>query len=177
MIGEWLSAVASAVLMLSWNPMIQNSLLQQAKLRDLSHYDRVGPYTVDLNLDGQAGANTEAEVREFLWNHWQQRRLGYVTITFYNTEGEPSVSSYFVEPDEKSVWRIAIRIDRTLVGRGGLKSQRHESVEYDAYFVERIEVPKDGLTPRVVIPEGESRSPQSYRLTLKDQEGKPLTEI
>lgn len=177
MIVKWLSAVASLVLMLSCNPMIQNSSLQQAKMRDLSRYDKAGPYTIELNLDAQARANIEAEVREFLWNHWQQRRLGYVSVTRYSKEGEPSASSYFVEPDGKSVWLIAVKIDRKLVDRGGSKSQRHESVEYGAYFVERVEVPKDGLTQRAVIPDGERRSPQSYRLTLKDEKGKSLTEI
>ena len=43
--------------------------------------------------------------------------------------------------------------------------------------VERIEVPKDGLTARVPIPEGETRSPQSYLLALKDKRGKALSEI
>lgn len=177
MFVKWLSAVASLFLMLSCNPTIKSSSLQQAKMRDLSGYEKAGPYTIELNLDAPARANIEAEVREFLWNHWQQRRLGYVRVTLFSKEGEPSASSYFVEPDEKSAWRIAVKIDRTMVNRGDSKSQRHESVEYGAYFVERIEVPKDGLTHRAVLPDGERRSPQSYRLALKDEKGKSLTEI
>ena len=175
MFVKWLSAVA--VLLLSCHPTVQCVSLKQAKMRDLSRYDKAGPYTIDLNLDAQSRANIEAEVREFLWNHWKQRRLGYVRVTRYSKEGEPSASSYFVEPDEKSVWQIAVKIDRTLLDRGGSKSQRHESVEYGAYFVERVAVAKDGLTQRAVIPDGETRSPQSYRLALRDEKGKPLIEM
>lgn len=156
---------------------MQNKSLQQKKMRDLSLYEKVGPYNLELTIDAQARASKEAEIREFLWNHWQQRRLGQATVTRYSREGEPSTSSYFVEPDENGIWYIAVKIDRTLVDRGGSKGQHQESVEYDAYFVERIEVPKDGLTARVPIPAAETRSPQSYLLALKDKSGKALSEI
>lgn len=174
---RWLTLAASSIMILSCNPTTQSRSLQQAKMRDLSRYEKAGPYTIELKLDAQARAKLEADIREFLWNHWQQRRLGHVMVTQYSKEGEPSTSSYLVEPDEKGVWHIAVKTDRTLIDRGGVKSQRRESVEYAAYSVERIEVPKDGLTPSVVIPEGETRTPQSYRLALKDEKGKALTEI
>jgi hypothetical protein len=177
MFVQWLSAVAISILILSCSLSMQGSSLQRVKMRDLSRYDEAGSYTIELDLDAKARANIEAEVREFLWNHWHKRRLGHATITHYSKEGEPSTSSYFVEPDARGIWHIAVKIDRTLVDRRGSKSQYYETVEYDAYFVERIEVPKDGLTQRVVIPEAEVRSSTAYRLVLKDQERKPLTEI
>lgn len=174
---RWLCAVACSILLLSGSSAKQSKPLQQEKMRKLSLYEKVGPYTLELTIDAHARASKEAEIREFLWNHWQQRRLGQVTVTQYSREGEPRTSSYFVEPDEKGTWHIAVKIDRTLVDRGRAKSQRHESVEYVAYSVERIEVPKDGLTARVPIPEGETRPPQSYLLALKDKRGKALSEI
>ena len=177
MFANWFSALAGSILMMSCSQMIQSDPVQKPRMRDLSRYDRGGPYALELGLDAQTRANREAEVREFLWNHWHQRGLGYVTVTQYSKEGEPSTSSYFVEPDEKGVWQIAIKIDRMLVDRDGTKSQHYESVEYDAHFVERIEVPKDRLTQNVVIPEGKIRAPQSYRLALKDEKGKTLTKI
>ncbi len=175
MFVKWLGTIAISILILSCSPSMQRNSLQQVKMRDLSRYDKAGPY--ELKLDVQAGADVEAEVREFLWNHWHQRRLGHVAITHYSKEGEPSAFSYFVEPDARGVWIIAVKIDRMLVDRGDSKSQRYETVEYDAYFVERIEVPEDGLTQRVVIPEAEMRSSKAYRLVLKDQGRKPLTEM
>jgi hypothetical protein len=174
---RWLTIAASSIMILSCNPTMQSGSLQQAKMRDLSRYEKAGPYTMELKLDAKARAKLESDIREFLWNHWQQRRPGQVTITRYSREGEPSTSSYFVEPDEKGVWHIAVKIDRTLVDRGGSTGQHQESVEYDAYSVERIEVPHDGLKPRIVIPRDEMRAPQSYRLVFKDFEGKFLAEI
>lgn len=174
---RWLTVAASSIMILSCNPTTQSSSLLQGNMRDLSRYDRAGPYAIELKLDAQARAKLEADIRGFLWNHWRQRRLGHVMVTQYSKEGEPSTSSYFVEPDEKGGWHIAVKVDRTVVDRGSSKSQRHESVEYQAYSVERVEVPRDGLTQRAVIPEGEMRTPQSYRLALKDEKGKSLTEI
>lgn len=171
-----LGAVAISVLIMSCNPMMKGSSLQQAKMRDLSFYDKAGPYTIGLKLDAQARAKIEAEIREFLWNHWHYRQLGHLVATQYSKEGEPSTSFYFVEPDEKGVWRIAVKIDRTLNDRRDSKGPHRESIEYDAYSVERIEVPKNGLTHRVVIPEKETRSSLLYRLVLKDKEGNLLLE-
>jgi hypothetical protein len=177
MFVKWLSAAAISTIFLICSPSMLSSPLHQVKMRDLNRYDTVGPYTIELKLDAQARANVEADVREFLWNHWHQHRLGHVAVTYYNKEGEPSASSYFVEPDARGIWYIAVKIDRTLIDRGGSKSRHSESVEYDAYSVERIEVPEDGLAQKVMIPETDTRPSTSYRLVLKDQAGKPLTEI
>jgi hypothetical protein len=177
MLLRWLIAAAMSTMILNCNATTQSGFVQQTEMRDLSGYDRAGPYTIELRLETQARNRLEAEIREFLWSHWHQRRLGHVTVTQYSKEGERSTSSYFIEPDEKGAWHIAVKIDRTLVERGGSKSQRSESLEYKAYVVERVDVPKDGLTQGVAIPEGEMRQPQSYRLALKDEKGKSLTKI
>ena len=172
----WLGGIASAILLLSCALAVQNEALQQKKPRDLSLYEKAEPYTLEIMLDRQTRATKEGEIREFLWNHWQQRKLGQLTVTRFSREGEPTASSYFIEPDEKGAWRIAVRIDRTLVARGGLKGQRQESLEYSAYTVDRVEFPKSGLTPRVLNPK-QVRLPQSYRLALKDEKGETLPEI
>lgn len=172
----WLGGIASLILLLSCGLAVQNEPLPQKNRRDLSLYEKAEPYTLEIMLDRQTRATKEGEIREFLWNHWRQRRLGQLTVTRFSREGEPTASSYFIEPDEKGVWRIAVRIDRTLVARGGLKGQRQESLEYSAYTVDRVEFPKSGLTPRV-LSRNQVRSPQSYRLALKDEKGETLPEI
>ncbi len=177
MLLRLLIAAAMSIMTLSCNSTTQSGSIQQTQMRDLSRYDKAGPYTIELELDTQARNKLEAEIREFLWSHWHQRRLGHVTVTQYSKEGEPSTSSYDIEPDEKGAWHIAVKIDRTLVDRGGSKSRRSELVEYEAYAIERVEVPQHGLTQGAVIPEGEMRTPQSYRLALKDEKGKLLTRI
>ena len=170
----WLTGIASSILLLSCS--LAKDPLQQNNSRNLGLYEKAGPYTLDFTLDRETRATKEGEIREFLWNHWQQRRLGQLTVTRFSREGEPTASSYFIEPDEKGAWRIAVRIDRTLVARGGLKGQRQESQEYSAYTVDRVEFPKSGLTPRLLNPK-QVRLPQSYRLALKDEKGETLPEI
>ncbi len=172
-----LSAVAFSILTIACTFLGQSSQLTPTKERDLNRYEKIGPYVIELGLDTQARAKIEARIREFLWTHWYESRLGHAEVTVYSKEGEPSTVSYFVEPNERGLWRMAVRVTRTRARRGESRKQRNESVEYEAFSVERIEAPKDGLKPRVVIPRDEMRAPQSYRLVLKDTEGKSLTEI
>ena len=145
--------------------------------RDLSRYDKAGPYVVDLKVGADARSKIEAQVREFLWDHWRRRRLGHLASKGYSKEGEPSTSSYFIEPDQAGIWHISVTIERTRFARGGAKGEWQERHEYCAYSLERIEVPNDGLTPRIPIPDGESRPPGEYRLVLKDSGGKTINEF
>src|ERR1700742_528235 len=119
---NWLNAVVSSVLILSCAPAshadtrhrftlrTQGSSPQHKNVRDESLYDRAGPYTLELGLAAQARADIEAQVREFLWSHWRQHRLGHVPVTQYSKEGEPSTPFYFVEHDEKGIWHVAVSI-------------------------------------------------------------------
>jgi photosystem II stability/assembly factor-like uncharacterized protein len=145
--------------------------------RVLDQYDNGGHYTIRLNTDAATRSRQEASIREFLWQHWRGQRYGRISATWYSREGEPSTSSFFVEPDAGGNWNLSVEIIRSLNGRGGSSWQSRESVNYSAYSVERIEIPKDGLTPRTTIPKEQPRSPESYRLMLKDRNGKILTEI
>lgn len=163
--------------MTNCSSIMQDSSANRLAQRNLDLYERAGPFTLDLDLDSQSRTNTEAEIREFLWKHWHQRRLGHLVATWYSKEGEPSTSAYFVEPDEKGIWHIAITINRTLVERTGSKRQLQNTIEYDAYSIERVDVSKGTLGRSIAIPEGETRSPQSYRLRLKDKHEEVLTEI
>jgi hypothetical protein len=173
----WINFITSAILMLSCNSVMQKDQPQRGKLRDLILYESAGPFTVKLDLDAQSRANIEAEIRDFLWRHWHQHRLGHLTATFFSREGEPSTSFYFVEPGEQRSWHIAVKINRRLADRSGSRKQYNQTNEYTAYSVDRIEVPEGGLKVRVVIPVEDLRAPQSYRLVLKDKQGKVLVEI
>ena len=76
----WLGGIASLILLLSCSLAVQNEPLQQKNPRDLSLYEKAEPYTLEIMLDRQTRAIKEGEIREFLWNHWQQRRLGQLTV-------------------------------------------------------------------------------------------------
>lgn len=51
---RWLTLAASSIIILSCNPTTQSRSQQQAKMRDLSRYEKAGPYTIELKLDAQA---------------------------------------------------------------------------------------------------------------------------
>lgn len=167
--------ILAIVWALSCAALTQDGSLQQTKMRDLRSYENAGPYTIGLNVGVESRIKLEAKVREFVWEHWHQRRLGYLSITKYSKEGEPSTSHFFVEANDDGVWHVAVTIDRVLIERRGSKRQRHESITYDAYVLERLEVPESGLSQGILIPEREVRIPESYRLALKDEHGKPLS--
>jgi hypothetical protein len=153
------------------------SFVNQTEVRDLRSYEKAGPFSLTLNLDAQSRIKLEAEVRKFVWEHWRERRLGYVTFTKFSKEGEPSTSHLFVEPDEEGVWRVAVKIDRMVVESHGSKRRHRSSTEYIAYALERIEVPTSGLNEPILLPEIVSKKPDSYRLVLKDKDGKPLSRL
>lgn len=159
------------VSLVTWN----HPLSQQQ--RNLSLYDKAGPYVISMNLDAQSRNRMESDARNFLWSHWHQRRRGHVMVTQYSKEGEPSISSYFIEPQNEGVWQVVVRVERTLTDRNNSKLKRFVVVEYQTDRVERIQVPKDRLGSSVIIPEGEERPAEAYRLVLKNKEGKVLAEI
>jgi len=129
------------------------------ELRDLKMYDKAGPYVFEFRR-GEVNPKIAAAMREFLWSHWIRHQRGYASSTQSSIEGEASTAWYYVEPDEKGVWRISVRIER-----------RSETVEYDAYIVERIEPPKNRLTEFKRIDDKDNRPAQSYRLVLRDKTG------
>jgi hypothetical protein len=110
----------------------------QSSARDLSRYDQVGPFTVSPMDTGTENQKIiTAKIRGFIWEHWQQRRLGYAVVTFYSKEGDPSTSHMFVEPDKKGVWHLSVRIERKIFDRNQRKTVNRTD-SYKAYGVERF---------------------------------------
>jgi len=170
----WIALVV--VMLVSSTDWILGYGIQNAKAikRDLTHYDKAGPFTLDVL--GPRG-KTEAQVREFLWDHWQRRRLGYLVFTDYSKEGEPTTLSFFVEPDENGEWHTSITWEGMRYARGGRKGKWHEHGEYSAYSLGRIQIPKDGLTPRIPISDDAKRPAGGYLLVFKDSGGKTIMEL
>jgi hypothetical protein len=126
--------VASLIFFLA-APFDLKARIAQSSERDLSRYDKIGPFNVpvmgtDINI-------VQAKVRDFIWEHWQQRRLGYAVVTFHSKEGEPSTSHMFIEPDEKGIWHLSVRIERKLLNRK-LRKTINRTDSYKAYSIERI---------------------------------------
>jgi|GEM_PF-6332351 hypothetical protein len=80
--------------------------------RDLSRYERLNvsnpkpmfAYEMD-------GAQIFIAARTFVWEHWRNQKLGYLTMTGSSVDAT-STSHIFIEPDDTGRWRVAWRIVR-----------------------------------------------------------------
>lgn len=53
----------------------------------------------------------EKKVRDFIWQHWTEKKRGYVRVTYDSVDAK-STSHIFIEPDEKGEWSVAWRMVR-----------------------------------------------------------------
>jgi hypothetical protein len=130
--------------------------------RDLSRYDVVGPFKIDYHSLRQAPEPLEARLREFLWTHWREHRLGTVVVTRQYVEGLFRMS-YFVEPDEDGKWAI---VEDTVNMPLSVKPElRFSCTEFERVTTDRL---RRRLMP---IPDSESISPRNYLLHPKCSQG------
>lgn len=145
--------------------------------RDLSLYDNGGAYTLRLPRPDSEERKRIAEIRDFLWQHWKQRRLGYIDVTNYGIEGQKAMSRYTVEASKRGVWYIAVDMEAEVITRTGPPAHRRDS--YVATAIERIPISDDEnlSEARPPLPEHVFRRGDSYQLILKDESGKVLAGI
>jgi len=162
---KWISVLTTCVV-LQFGLITQGQSSGQRVNRDLTAYDKAGPYTIDYEPPYK-GDKYLGEIRGFLWEHWKERRLGLVKATFYTIEGHPTFSTSFVAPDANGSWRITVESESIISARlvKGKKPRREiTNDEYD--LIDRVEA--TGGTSAPSIPEQELRQPQTYRLRLKN---------
>ena len=153
---------------------------REASARDLINYDLAGPFSLDRSSrHAEDRPVIEAAIREFLWTRWRQRRLAHLATVEYSIEGLPSRSWYYVEPGKDGLWRIVIDDDITIhaLKRDSQEHQR-EVRSYEAFSLERVEL--TSISPAKSdrrIPDDQSREPETYRLNLKDCDGKIIREL
>ena len=97
--------------------------------RDLQLYDQGGHFdcrrwTPDALKNGQENeqriASALKTARNFIWEHWQNKKRGYVRLT-QNTVDCTSTSHIFIEPYANGKWQILWRIARVhAVGSNGV---------------------------------------------------------
>lgn len=146
---------------------MQGKSLGQQSRRNLANYDKAGPYSLDNEPPWEKRERMAGEIRGFLWKHWKERRLGLVKATFFSIEGDHTSSTFFVEPDAKSCWRITVQSENVisaLLPKG--KKPRREITHDDYDLIERVEPTGGSSAPS--IPEQEVRQPQTYRLRLRN---------
>ena len=88
-----------------------------ASTRDLARYETRGPFILhERVITADDRALIDAQMRDFLWSCWHQhRRCRLITLAF-SMEGLPTRTTYFIEPDEKGIWRVVIETSATVPG-------------------------------------------------------------
>ena len=166
----FVSLLVTAILYLD----VRDTAAQETKARDLSRYEDGG--TVDLSWD-RGGAELEgsrSKLRNFLWEHWSQHRLGRIVSTIYSLEGDPTTISFYVEPDENGAWRVATEYERYCCWFYGMegKERKRETGKGTYYIVERVVGGRDAKAKEFrivwsVIPAKEKRRSGTYALRLR----------
>jgi hypothetical protein len=147
-------------------------LAQNVQKRDLAHYDGGGTFDFNWGIGPKAHERMRPKLREFLWEHWSQKRLGHVVAIFYTIEGDPTTHNLYIEPDESGRWRVVSEHESECCWFYALekkkrKRERRKGTEiYDT--VERIEEMKNGTGTWNVISDGYRRAPHIYRIRLRN---------
>jgi hypothetical protein len=79
--------------------------------RDLNRYERLDVADPQPRSVAERNVPITFRARSFLWEHWRDKKPGYLTITASSADAT-STSHIFVEEDEKGRWRVAWRIVR-----------------------------------------------------------------
>jgi hypothetical protein len=121
------------------------ALAQTVQKRDLSRYDDGGTFDFNWGVGPQAHERMRPKLREFLWEHWSQKRLGRVVATFYSIEGDPATYHLYIEPGEDGRWHVVSEFETECcwfysMEKPKRKREHRKGVEiYDR--VERVEGP------------------------------------
>ena len=151
----------------------EQALAEPAKPKQQTTSD----YVFHRRLDGETTLRMFAEIREWIWGHFKERRPGRLVVTMYSLEGDRTTTTYVVERDDADVWSISVRIDRKLVRRGPPFDRWREAQEFAAYLVDRVECRMELVGRGHPYPTEEMKRRQpfyQYCVVLKDQNGKEL---
>lgn len=88
--------------------LISKDILEK---RDISLYDQGGHFDCHGWDKGPKDICDQKKVRDFIWQHWTDKKRGYIRITYGSVDAR-STSHIFIEPNEKGEWYIAWRIAR-----------------------------------------------------------------
>lgn len=142
----------------------------ETPVRDISKYDTIGPFVLGNEPAFENDYKRMGEIRSFIWEHWHDRRRGWLSATFYTIEGDKTVSKFFVEPDETGAWHVLID-SQSLISLGLPKPKRPKRViRHQAYdqldWVER----NCNINEHCVsLTEQALKDPPRYRLLLENR--------
>lgn len=81
------------------------------KSRDLTQYEQGGLFWGRTRFSGKFGnepdrLDGEKKVRNFIWQHWTEKKRGYIKFIFADTDTSHT-THYFIEPNEKGEWIVS----------------------------------------------------------------------
>ncbi len=82
-----------------------------AQGRDLNQFDSGGHFDCRKWTRPKGEAQSKCElpkVRDFILQHWQDKRRGYIRITFDSVDAV-STAHIFIEPNPQGIWHVAWR--------------------------------------------------------------------
>ena len=144
--------------------------------QDTEHYRTLGPYVLPLSAQQGQRDKAGSEVRQFIWESFKNAQRAKVTVTEFSKEGEPTVSTYSVEPDATGTWRVHVEMARTLSNRRRPPRQYSEKSSLEAYQLRRVTLTITGEDSRP-ISDSEDITASRYRLQLLSKDGVLQSEL
>lgn len=143
--------------------------------RNLSSYENGGEYKLEFNISETERAAAAGKVREFLWTHWKNKKLGFIKLTLYNLVEDPYQTTFYTEPDSSGRWVINYDVWGSQKDNPpGKVREFTSSGVYDsidriekATRPSNIEEENAGKPGPVVIPFNSVRGRETYYLRLK----------
>jgi hypothetical protein len=82
-----------------------------AQARDMTLYDDGGHFDCrEHSFSDTSLRNCDLpKTRDFIWEHWQKKRRGYIRVTVDSVD-TMSTSHIFIEPDSLGAWHVAWRV-------------------------------------------------------------------
>ncbi|HKQ79166.1 MAG TPA: hypothetical protein VJ810_36060 [Blastocatellia bacterium] len=145
--------------------------------RNLTRYDDGGSFNFHWGVGPAAAPNQMLpKFRDFLWEHWTQKRLARVVVIISSIEGDPTTYNLFVEPDRNQRWRVIAEYKSWCCWFYAMEKPRKRKyvlkkgvTVYDV--VERVQISRNDLGNWSIIPEEDRREPDSYFLRLRRTSG------
>jgi len=150
--------------------------ISQPPLHDIDSYEKAGPYEIVRRPDGTLPLEQLDKARAWLWTHWNEHHISLLILTRYSVEGERSTYFYYIEPDREGRWRVAVKTESLEYNHryNDPDCKRFNERFFSAYSLVRIELEagKNGLRNEIAL--GEIRSPATYLISFRDENGKEL---
>jgi|SRR6266542_554901 len=135
--------------------------------RDLNRYERLDVADPRPRpVAEMESASITVRARSFLWEHWRDKKPGYLTITASSVDAT-STSHIFVEEDEKGRWRVAWRLVLHIGHINDLPTY---------YGVEWVR-PAGWNKPGLPLRPGEKPDPKKHELEFRDKCGEVETSL